>query len=346
MKNLPGNKARLGPKIPCVILEAIEMPAAGHFAAKVFTLVLAATLLAGCAINPHQNCCDPVPQSDIERKAQQAHYSKLIADYQIPSNGPIHWDRPLFRFSGDHNISSAPAILLLHEYPYLTPNSFELAKKLAREGFTVYLPTLFGRPLVNDSFGNSFYLLVSPDWYVTFNEHNTSPIIDKIRKLACAIDEVHGRRGIGVIGQCLTGAFPLALLSEPCVKAVVCAQPSTPLLTRTSEAKRSFGLSRHDILCAQNSPVKIFSLRFEGDMVSPVERLITLKETFPNALDPWIIDTPTDYSGILWNKYGIGPQAHPTLTYCLPKAEENDRHNPVNIAFAKVVAYLHQNLHK
>jgi hypothetical protein len=41
---------------------------------------------------------------------------------------------------------NGPAVVLLHELPGMIPQCVDLARSIAREGFTVFLPLLFGQP--------------------------------------------------------------------------------------------------------------------------------------------------------------------------------------------------------
>src|SRR5664280_235460 len=41
---------------------------------------------------------------------------------------------------------SGPAVLVLHEIPGLHPGVIDFARRLIAAGYTVYLPSLFGRP--------------------------------------------------------------------------------------------------------------------------------------------------------------------------------------------------------
>ena len=42
---------------------------------------------------------------------------------------------------------SGPAVLVLHEIPGLHPGVIDFARRLISAGYTVYLPSLFGRPV-------------------------------------------------------------------------------------------------------------------------------------------------------------------------------------------------------
>jgi hypothetical protein len=72
----------------------------------------------------------------------------------------------------------------------------------------------------------------------------------KSMKICRRISSAHDHRGIGVIGMCLTGALPIALMSDDCVVAPVIAQPSMPLFAFTPEGKRALGISLQELMTA------------------------------------------------------------------------------------------------
>lgn len=96
------------------------------------------------------------------------------------------------------------------------------------------------------------------------------------------IQEAHPGQQIGVIGNCLTGSLPLALLDNPRIHAAVLAQPTLPLtiFRNDEEVRKSLGISKDEIEQAINSSAKIFFVRFEQDCVSKPEKLETMWKTF------------------------------------------------------------------
>jgi len=100
------------------------------------------------------------------------------------------------------------------------------------------------------------------------------------------IEQKHKSLPIRIIGNCMTGALPLALLGRDDgtvnanVKAVVVAQPALPMRFwwwHTDEDYSSLGISNDDFVVAQKSNAKILALRFETDQVSPPEKQKTLQ---------------------------------------------------------------------
>ncbi len=87
---------------------------------------------------------------------------------------------------------------------------------------------------------------------------------------------------LGVIGNCMTGPLPVALLDNPQVGAAVVAQPALPMSFwwSTDADKQSLGLSVDDLQGARGSAAKIYGLRFETDCMSDPAKQHTLRKEF------------------------------------------------------------------
>ncbi len=182
--------------------------------------------------------------------------------------------------------TSKPPILLLHELTGLSPGTLAYAEELSKD-FTVYVPMLFGEQgkfsLVSGLraywFQGVFEFFPGGEWGVPSN--GSAPIVDWLRDLVQTIGIRHGQP-IGIIGNCLTGPLPLALLDHPRVRAAVVAQPALPMRVwwYTDEDRQSLGISHDDLDKAKASTAKIFGLRFETDCIAHREKHKTLRETF------------------------------------------------------------------
>lgn len=100
-----------------------------------------------------------------------------------------------------------------------------------------------------------------------------------------------------MIGNCLTGSLPLALLGNQRIHAVVLAQPTLPLtiFDNSSEVRGSLGISQDEIAQAKQSSAKILYLRFEQDCIAKPEKrwkvwdLFTERGKFPERVHKWVI---------------------------------------------------------
>jgi len=102
-------------------------------------------------------------------------------------------------------------------------------------GLRVYLPSLYGDEILgekaygyNRALRATRYLDYSDDWRI-YQVDGPGPILEDVRAMSRWVSEQEGGGEITVVGNCLTGIFPFALINEPHVKTGVIAQPASPL---------------------------------------------------------------------------------------------------------------------
>ena len=182
--------------------------------------------------------------------------------------------------------TAKPPVLLLHELTGLSPGTLAYAEELSKD-FTVYVPLLFGEKgklsVVNGLkaywFQGLFEFFPGGEWGLPSD--GSAPIVNWLRGLVQTIGQ-HQGQPIGIIGNCMTGPLPLALLDHPQVRAAVVAQPALPMRVwwYTDEDKTSLGISQADLEKAKESTAKIYGLRFETDCIAHPEKHKTLRDTF------------------------------------------------------------------
>lgn len=203
------------------------------------------------------------------------------------------FDQPFSHGGMTHSVfclndgTDKPPVLLLHELTGLSPGTLAYAEELSRD-FTVYVPLLFGEKgkfsLVSGLgaywFEGSVAFFPGGEWGLP--PEGSAPIVDWLRSVVQKIGERHARQYIGIIGNCLTGPIPLALLNHPRVNAAVVAQPALPLRFwwHTNADKKSLGLTADDLQYARKSAAKIYGLRFETDCMSDPAKQETLRDEF------------------------------------------------------------------
>jgi dienelactone hydrolase len=170
-----------------------------------------------------------------------------------------------------------PAVVLIHELPGMTPECVELARKIADEGFTVYMPLIFGEP--NENYGLT--PLMRPCVWKEFSvlsKNGKSPAADWLRALARQAHAEQGGKGVGAIGMCFTGRFALSLMMDPEMIAPVLCQPASsyshsapgiPLEEWENAVKRS-----------KNENIPVLGFRFTGDPLCRKERFDAMREGF------------------------------------------------------------------
>ena len=180
---------------------------------------------------------------------------------------------------------SGPAVILLHELPGMSPDDMQLARRIANQGFTVYLPLLFGEPGQNNPISGYFQSCAYGEFECSRNS-TSSPALKWLRTVRDQVINISGKP-IGIIGMCLTGVFPLALLSDGVEAAVLC-QPTLPFSLLFGQPigrqKKDIGLDERDLEIAIRSSVSLLAMRYGSDKLSPPERMQALRGIFPERL--------------------------------------------------------------
>ena len=236
-----------------------------------------------------------------------------------------------------HNNKDKPAIILLHQLPGLSKETLDYAETLT-PSFSVYVPLLFGNVNMNNLIYGFFLYLFSPEWHSGENK----PIHKWVRQLTVDIEKKHPGKHMGVIGMCLTGALPLALLENTAINSIVVSQPSLPLISFNHSSRASLDLSAHEYSIAKqrtlSGQVKILGLRFQQDSLAAREKLTTLKTDFSTAYIDLEI-CKDDYE-----KNNIQQRAHSVL---IDEWSENlESTNPIKIRRQQVLLFFNKRLLK
>src|SRR5262249_50453067 len=127
---------------------------------------------------------------------------------------------------------SGPAVIVMSEMPGIGPQVARFARWVRDAGFTVYMPSLFGRdgavPGAEEGVAVLERACVSAE-FRALASNQTSPVTHWLRALARMAHRECGRSGVGAIGMCFTGNFALTMMLEPSLLAAVLSQPSLPL---------------------------------------------------------------------------------------------------------------------
>jgi dienelactone hydrolase len=131
-----------------------------------------------------------------------------------------------------HVAGRGPAVIVMPETPGISPHLARFARWVRDAGFTVWMPSLFGRdgalPDADEALATFRRTCVSAE-FRRLAAGQPSPITLWLRALARIAHEDCGGRGVGAIGMCFTGNFALSMMLEPAVLAPVLCQPSMPL---------------------------------------------------------------------------------------------------------------------
>jgi dienelactone hydrolase len=167
-----------------------------------------------------------------------------------------------------------PAVIVMAEMPGISPHVARFARWVRDAGFTIYMPSLFGRDGAHPGAEEGLAVLkracVSAE-FRAFAGHGPSPVTQWLRALARHAHEECGGPGVGAIGMCFTGNFALSMMLEPAMLAPVLCQPSLPL-------DRADALeSSPDELAAvrarlERDDLTVRAYRFAGDRYCTAER--------------------------------------------------------------------------
>jgi dienelactone hydrolase len=188
-------------------------------------------------------------------------------------------------------------------------------------GCTAVLPELFGvagREFATASWlGRRAYALRTVAQICVSREFSllatgrSSPVVQKLRKLAAAEHERCGGPGVGVIGMCFTGGFALAMAVDARVLAPVLSQPSLPAtLTRAQGLGIDCEAASLDTVagrCAKEG-LEVLGLRFRGDPWVPGDRFRFLREKLGDGF------VQVELAQSEGNPHGPSPHRHSVLT--------------------------------
>ena len=169
---------------------------------------------------------------------------------------------------------SGPAVIVMSEMPCISPHVGRFARWVRDAGFTVYMPSLFGRdgavPEVEEG-GAVFQRACVSAEFRAMAANQSSPVTQWLRALARLAHQECGGPGVGAIGMCFTGNFALTMMLEPAMLAPVLAQPSLPL-----KDPGGLEIAPGDLAAVrarlERDDLTVMAYRFAGDRFCRAER--------------------------------------------------------------------------
>lgn len=208
---------------------------------------------------------------------------------------------------------SGPGVVVMHEIPGITPQVAGFARRVADEGFTAYMPHMFGTPAKPLSVpyiaGQMVRACISREFKV-LAKNESSPITDWLRALCRHAHAECGGPGVGAIGMCLTGNFALSLMVDESVMAPVLSQPSLPFGVSAAH-RAAIHLSDSDLEIVKKRASEgcgVLALRFTDDPMCPDERFETLRRELGDGFEAIEVDSSKG------NPHGIQKMAHSVVT--------------------------------
>jgi len=179
-----------------------------------------------------------------------------------------------------HVAGKGPAVIVMTEMPGISPHVARFSRWVRDAGFTVYMPSLFGRdgvvPTAEEGAKVFQRACVSAE-FRAFQANKSSPVTQWLRALARLAHGECGGPGVGSIGMCFTGNFALSMMLEPSVLAPVLSQPSLPL-----NDPAGIEIAPDEVAAVrerlENEDLTVLAYRFEGDQFCKAQRFEAYKE--------------------------------------------------------------------
>ena len=190
-----------------------------------------------------------------------------------------------------HVAGTGPAVIVMTEMPGISPHVARFSRWVRDAGFTVYMPSLFGRdgalPGADEGAAVFRRACVSAE-FRAFGANAASPVTAWLRSLARQAHDDCGGPGVGAIGMCFTGNFALTMMLEPSVLAPVLSQPSLPL-----DVPGGLDIAPGDLAAVrgrlERDDLTVLGYRFEGDQVCRAERFAALSQALGDRIIPRVL---------------------------------------------------------
>lgn len=169
---------------------------------------------------------------------------------------------------------TGPAVIVMTEMPGISPHVARFARWVRDAGFTVYMPSLFGKdgaiPTADEGAEIFRRACVSAEFHAFANQ-GSSPVTLWLRALANLAHEECGGPGVGAIGMCFTGNFALSMMLEPAMLAPVLSQPTLPMddPSAIESSPEELAAVRQRL---EEDDLTVLAYRFEGDKFCQAQR--------------------------------------------------------------------------
>ncbi|MCP1834320.1 dienelactone hydrolase [Bradyrhizobium sp. USDA 4532] len=179
-----------------------------------------------------------------------------------------------------HVGGGGPAVIVMAEMPGISPHVARFARWVRDAGFTVYMPSLFGRDgaIASAEEGAAVFqrACVSAE-FRAMAANQSSPVTQWLRALARFAHGECGGPGVGAIGMCFTGNFALTMMLEPSMLAPVLSQPSLPL-----NDPAGIEIAPEEVKAVrerlEREDLTVLAYRFEGDKFCMAQRFAAYRE--------------------------------------------------------------------
>lgn len=223
---------------------------------------------------------------------------------------------------------SGPGVIVMTEMPGISPQVARFARWVREAGFTVYMPSLFGRdgavPQVDEGIAVFRRACVSAE-FRALAANESSPVTQWLRALARLAHEECGGPGVGAIGMCFTGNFALTMMLEPAMLAPVLSQPTLPL-----DDPAGLEISPDDLVAVrerlERDNLNVMAYRFDGDRYCTAQRFAAYAQALGDRFVARVLpdsaanpDTPPFFDKVVASPHSVvtahlvDEAGHPTI---------------------------------
>ncbi|MGD8325975.1 MAG: dienelactone hydrolase family protein [Sphingomonadales bacterium] len=186
---------------------------------------------------------------------------------------------------------TGPAVIVMAEMPGISPHVARFARWVRDAGFTVYMPSLFGRDgaaVSADEGATVFKRACVSAEFRAFAGNGSSPVTQWLRALAKQAHEECGGPGVGAIGMCFTGNFALSMMLEPSMLAPVLCQPSLPM--DKPDAVESSAEELEQVReRLEKEDLTVLAYRFKGDSFCRAQRFAAYQEALGDRFEGHVL---------------------------------------------------------
>lgn len=175
---------------------------------------------------------------------------------------------------------SGQAVIIMTEMPGISPHVLRFARWVRDAGFSVWLPSLFGRDgatATAEEGADVFRRACVSAEFRALGGGVSSPVTRWLMALARHAHAECGGSGVGAIGMCFTGNFALTMMMEPSVLTPVLCQPSLPL-----DNPGGLEISAEELQLVRSrldrDGLDVLAYRFKGDAFCRAERFSAYRD--------------------------------------------------------------------
>jgi dienelactone hydrolase len=213
-----------------------------------------------------------------------------------------------------HVAGSGPGVIVMTEMPGISPHVARFSRWVRDAGFTVYMPSLFGRdgavPKVKEGVATFQRACVSAE-FRAFAANKSSPVTQWLRSLARLAHGECGGPGVGAIGMCFTGNFALTMMLEPAMLAPVLAEPTLPL-----DDPAGLEIAPEELAAVrarlEQEDLTVMAYRFEGDQFCRAERFAAYSQALGDRFIGQVLpdsaanpDTPPFFKDVVASPHSV-----------------------------------------